>query len=215
MAHRYLFAALLAALFVLSDDAVARPGGGRGGAPGFARFGGPPVVQRAGVRPNLFRAARFLRRPVTRRDVARLAYPWAWPYGGLWYGGYGAYYDGFAPAEFYDPGEAGLAATIAQQLALTRPSCRLITQTREVPSEAGGLRRVTITRCLSGFSDFEAVRNAADADDDASITGSVPAATAGPAENAAHAPDARACRTETRIVPSEAGGDRTVTVRRC
>lgn len=217
MAHRFLFAALgiIAALFALPEDACAR-GGGRAGAPGAGRAG--PPVYRAGPRPSHFSAGRFLaRHPVTwrHRTFGRVSSA-AWPYGGLWWGGYGGFYD--APAEFFGPAaDARIAAAIAR-LALVRPSCQLQTQTREVASEGGGTRTITVTRCVapSGFPEFEASRNAAEAADDLeSVTGSIPAEIAAPTANAARAPAARTCRVETRVVPSEAGGSRTITVRRC
>ncbi|MCC7347740.1 MAG: hypothetical protein IT538_10125 [Variibacter sp.] len=203
MAPRHLAAlAMFAALVVCSAGAAAR-GSGAAGAPGLARAGGPPLW-RAGPRPQGFFRPAFAPRQGAWRH--RWAYPYsAWPFGGIWWGsGYGD-----APAPLVDPTAvaAAIASEVRQQVALMRPSCRLVTHTREVPAEAGGTRAVTVTRCVAPES-FAPWRNEADAADDApAITGAVPADTPGS--------DARACRIEMRSVPSESGGVRAIRIRRC
>lgn len=201
MAHRHGFAALaiFAALVVVCPDADARGGGA---APGLANVG--PPVWRAGPGPQ-----RFVRPGVVQRRGAwqqfRFASPYyAWPFGGLWWGAGMSE----APAPFADPQEitAAIAREVAQQVArqaMLRPSCRLTTHTREVPSETGGTRIVTVTRCVAPEA-LAPWRNQADApEDSADITGGVRSDTF-----------AR-CRVETRSVPSDAGGTREIGIRRC
>lgn len=208
------------AIALLAPDSACARGGGRGGgrpaAHAFHPSGGFPAFKRFHRSNDL--AARY-------RRFHRFRYPYWWPNGGLLYG---AYYDPLGAAPPYDPLSDGVDLAPPWPVSrdvpfvIYRPSCRLQTQTRVVPSEAGGERQITITRCMSGLNPSTLGLDNASYRRLAGPVG-VPTELSDDGEGAASTDQAietdgitrRSCQEQTRLVPSHDGGDRTIIIRRC
>jgi len=188
---------LVIAFLVAPDGARARAGGfGAHGFSAHGRFGG-----------GVHRHASTLRHRALHRLQARrhARGPYLWPFG------YGHVDPAYGVSD--DDIAAGNIDPRLLALTLNRPSCRLQTQSVMVASGFGGERRIAITRCLLPIG-MPRLPNAPTlrafaSEDEPEVTGSLAAATG-------EAPaDGRACRIETRSVPAEDGGRRTVAIHRC
>jgi len=179
MLCRVFVAAVSAAVLVAPDGAFARGGGGGHG------FGA-----------HAFRSFHAqVRFPFSRRSFAPQWYP---PSGDFGYGGYDT--SAVVPG---DGGPVTILRTVIEQ-----PPCQVQFETRTVPSEAGGSRTVSVTKCAVRAADQAGPFNAvAQRPDDTELTtGSIAADRRG---------DAPGCRADTRTVPAEGGGERKVTITRC
>src|ERR1700704_2672312 len=225
MLHRSIataIAVVTAAMLLSSDSAGARSGGaggGHAGAFGLSR----PIVPPSGTHrffPSPGAGIHFHNRRMAgervrseHRRFFRSPYWLTLPYGGLLYGSYDDMFGGGAGTETTNP---------SVEPNFLQSACRLQTQIRTVPSENGGRREVSITRCIHpGVSSlarparedsgpYAADRNRAD--DEAFDITSAPPVAAGLRE-----PNVRVggCRSETQTVPAEDGGRRDVTITRC
>jgi hypothetical protein len=148
-----LAAVCSAALFVVTDSACARSSLNGGNSIGFQsgrNFGARASVDR-GTLPSGWVDDRFCApgcRASPRHRIRNLA---ARTRDNLLLGGYGPAgntepYDGDDTGENFSP-----APSVSTDFAPTalRPTCKWETQTRVVPSEAGGARKVAIIRCVS------------------------------------------------------------------
>jgi hypothetical protein len=152
---------------------------------------------------------------VAHRRFFRSALP-----GGGW--SYGTYDDTFGLTDGY--GVETTSPSVEPDFlppAIYRPACRLQREIRAVPSESGGMRNITITRCIhpdvsslarpagSGAGPYAADGN--QPDEEAFDITSASAAAAG-----LRAPNgAGGCRSERHSVPAEGGGNHEVTITRC
>ncbi len=227
MANRSIAAAIaaMAAIALVAPDSAGARGGGRATIGGFrpaahaaARFGARPFFRngfvRTGANPFVRRSGRFMRFP----------HPLVLPDGGLLYG---AYYDGIGGAGPYAPtvDDRGLAipppAHDNIQLEIYRPSCRFQTQTSVVPSEAGGERKIAITRCLSELPPATRTDNGSfrpsGAVDEPDRRAPVLMAAGMSAERTDESDliKNRSCQIGSQHVHSEDGVERTITIRRC
>lgn len=99
-----------------------------------------------------------------------------------------------------------------ESLHYEQPSCRLQRESQLVPSENGGETKIGITRCVIPYRALLATRQLTDRSTDGEgddVSSSI-GRTAGEAD-----PRVPGCRIESRVVPAEGGGERTVTIRRC
>jgi hypothetical protein len=188
---------LAGALLLAAYGAQARVGGF--GGHGFAAHGHVGH----GIRPHAFALRhRALHRLHARRHERGLD---LWPWG---YGSFDPVYgvsDDDIAARNIDPRLLALM--------LNRPSCRLQTQSLTVATDFGSERRVAITRCLLPIG-MPALPSGPTlkvfaSEGEPEVTGSLAAAAEGPPA------DGRVCRIETRNVPAEDGGRRTITIHRC
>jgi hypothetical protein len=230
MLHRSIGVALTvatAAMLLSSESAGARSGGaggGHAGAFGSSRPSVPSGTHRFFPTPGAgihFRSGHVAgdRRHAGHRRFSRTPFWLPLPDGGLLYGSYGDMFGGGAGAEATIP---SVEPSILQA-AIYRPACRLQTQIRAVPSENGGRREITITRCihpgvssLAGPGGEGSGPYAADAnrpDDEAFDITSATAVAAG--LRGPNVVRVGGCRSETRSVPAEGGGSRDVTITRC
>jgi hypothetical protein len=218
-------AAAVAVVLVLAvpDSAGAR-GGGRGTVGGFrpagqgaARFAARPFFHHGFVRSG---ANQF--GPPFRRFL-RFPHPLALPDGGLLYG---AYDDGIGGAGPYAAAvdNGGLAFPPAQgniQFEIYRPSCRLQMQTTVVPSEAGGERKIAITRCVSEWPPATRMDNGSlrqsGAMDEHDRRSPVSMAAGVPTERTDESDliKGASCQIASQHVRAQDGGERTITIRRC
>jgi hypothetical protein len=224
MAGRLIAAAIAAvvAFVIVAPDSAGARGGGRGTIGGFrpAAFGAAGFgtrrlfhdgFARGGDNQLVGRFRRFLRFP----------YPLVLPDGGLLYG---AYDDGgagpYAPAVDGDlaippPAQDNI------QFVIYRPSCRLHTQASTVPSEAGGERKIAITRCLSQLPpatrmDNRSVRQLGAMDGpDRRLAGSAAGGVSTEGTDESDLIKNRICQIASQHVRSEDGVERTITIRRC
>jgi hypothetical protein len=226
MLHRSIgtaIAIVTAAMLLPSDSVVARSGGGGGGHAGG--FGSShSAVSQFGARrffPSS-RAGFFHNRHVAGLRVAhRRFFRSALP-GGGW--SYGSYDDTFGLTDAY--GVETTSPSVEPDFlppAIYRPACRLQTQIRAVPSEGGGMRNITITRCIhpdvsslarpagSNSGPYAAEGNRPD--EEAFDITSASAGTEG--LRAPGVARVGGCRSETRTVPAEGGGNHEVTITRC
>jgi hypothetical protein len=219
MLHRSIATAIAivtAAMLLPSDSVVARSGGGGGGHAGG--FGSShAAVPQFGAR-RFFPAARaglhFHNRAAHRR-LFRFAQP-----GGGWL--YGTYDDTFGLTDGYGVETTSPAVEPAfLPPAIYRPACRLQREIRAVPSESGGMRNITITRCVhpdvsslarpagSDIGPYAAEGNRPD-EEAFDITSTSTAGLRAPG-----VARVGGCRSETRTVPAEGGGRHEVTITRC
>ncbi len=120
-------AIFIAVIFLAPHEAwAAGPGAGRSAAHGASSA-------------HRFQAAKFARSQ--HRRFRRFRYPWVWTDGCAVYG---ACYDVPSEVEPYDVPDRVISGSPPY-----RPSCGLEEQTRVVPSEDGGERKITIIRCLT------------------------------------------------------------------
>jgi hypothetical protein len=103
----------------------------------------------------------------------------------------------------------------AARFYVDRPSCRLQREYQVVPSENGGETRIGITRCVIplGYRDLVVKGQSIDRPTNSEAVGDVTSSirrTVGDTGS-----DVSGCRIESRSVPAEGGGERTITVRRC
>jgi hypothetical protein len=233
---RWSIAAAIAAVtvagFVASDHAGARSGGGGGGHAGAGGFNRSGVAQFGARRffssgagfnsfHRRFAAARALS---ANRRFFRSPFTLALPDGGLLYG---TYDDMFGFTGSYAPYGAGMEAANPSgeptflQAAIYRPPCRMQTQTRAVPSQDGGSRDVTITRCVRpaipplARPDWDSGSYVADRNRPDVETSDFTASTVMAGLREPNFVRAGGCRSETRTVPAEGGGERHVTITRC
>jgi hypothetical protein len=185
MAGWTMAVAAVVALFVVTDSACARSSGLSGGhSIGFQssrNFGARASVDRRTLPDSRWAGDRFCtagcrasRRHRIRNQAARTG-------DNQLLGGYGAAgntepYDGDDTGENFSP-----APPVSADFAPTalRPTCKWETQTRIVPSEAGGARKVAIIRCVSaerpsGASDRRTITEGPHAADGATDRGSDP-----------------------------------------
>jgi hypothetical protein len=96
----------------------------------------------------------------------------------------------------------------ASLVRVEQPSCRLQHQDQVVVSESGGEAKIGVTRCVVPLRELIASRQSRlrTLESDADEVGSI-----GQGDSA----QASQCGIETLVVPSEDGGQRTVTIRRC
>jgi len=226
MLHRSIgtaIAIVTAAMLLPSDGVVARSGGGGGGHAGG--FGSShPAVPQFGARrffPSSRAGLNFHNRHVAGiRAAHRRLFRFAQP-GGGW--SYGTYDDTFGLTDAYGV-ETTSPAVEPDFLppAIYRPACWLRREIRAVPSESGGIRHITITRCVRP---------------DVSMLARPAGSNSGPYAAEGNRPDEEAfditsastvaglrtpnvarvggCRSETRTVPAEGGGRHEVTITRC
>ena len=230
MLHRSIATAIgvvTAAMLLPSDGAGARSGGaggGRAGGFGLSR----PIVPPSGTHrffPSPGVGIHFHNRHMAgergrleHRRFFRSSYWPTLPYGGLLYGSYDDMFGGGAGMETANPS----VEPNFLQSAIYRPACRLQTQIRAVPSENGGRREISITRCIRpGVSSLarpageDSGPYAADGNRPDDETIDITSATAVAA--GLRGPNVRigGCRSETHAVPAEGGGSRDVTITRC
>jgi hypothetical protein len=205
-----------------SDSVVARSGGGGGGhagAFGFSRAAAPQFGARRFF-PSSRAGLHFRNRHVAGLRVAhRRFFGWAQP-GGGW--SYGTYDDTFGLTDGYgvETTSPSVEPTFLPP-AVYRPACRLQTQIRAVPSESGGMRNITITRCvhpdvssLASPADLPSGPYAADRNRPDDETFDITSATTGGLGLPGGA-RVGGCRSERHSVPAESGGNHEVTITRC
>lgn len=227
-------AAITVAGFVASDHAGARSGGaggGRMGAGGFSRSGVPQSGARrffsSGAGFNSFNR-RFARAHAlsANRRFFRLPFRLALPDGGLLYGTYDDMFGLTGPYEPYGTVTEGAnpSGEPILQAAIYRPPCRMQIQTRAVPSQDGGSREIRITRCVRpalptlARPDWDGGSHVADRNGPDLATSDFTASTVSAVMAGLREADfvrAGGCRSETRTVPAEGGGEHHVTITRC
>ncbi len=205
-----LLAALSLVLFVQSDEAIARFAGGAHAAGAFSwgPVRGPRTMafQRIG-RPaghriaHVFKFDPLLHRHAPFRLTKVRDGMWLWPF---------SFSLDALPAPTAEGGDN--VSTGAEPLHYERPSCRLQRESLTVPSESGGETKIGITRCVIPYRALLAARQSTDQSTDREgddVSSSI-ARTAGDPD-----PHGSGCRIESKVVPAEGGGERTITVRRC
>lgn len=144
-----------AALFVVTDNACARSNGLSGGhsigIPFGRNFGARASVDRGALPYSRWAHNRFCTSGCRASRLHRIRNLGARTGNTLLLGGYGAA-GNTAPYEGDDTGENfSPVLPVSPDFAPTtfRPTCHWETQTRIVPSEAGGVRKIAIVRCVS------------------------------------------------------------------